>query len=95
MQDTPLSIINYDQDYNTRLRVGHQDFVSDINPQQNYPKQIQFCDFLNKKVGYFNTSGLSLLELMEIIIILVHILHKQETVYYYAVIKQWLMQEEI
>jgi hypothetical protein len=62
MQDTPLSIINYDQDYNTRLRVGHQDFVSNINTQQNYPKQIQFCDFLNKKVGYFNTSGLSLLD---------------------------------
>jgi hypothetical protein len=62
MQDTPLSIINYDQDYNTRLRVGHQDFVSNINTEQNYPKQIQFCDFLNKKVGYFNTSGLSLLD---------------------------------
>ena len=62
MQDTPLSIINYDQDYNTRLRVGHQDFVSNINTEQNYPKQIQFCDFLNKKVGYFNTAGLNLLD---------------------------------
>jgi len=62
MQDTALPIITYDADNNTTLRIRQADFYSSQYPQKNYPKQIQFCDFFNKKVGYFNTSGLNLLD---------------------------------
>ena len=70
-------------------------FVSDLNPEQNDPKQIQFYDFLNKKVGYFNTSGLSLLDVNENDDNISSYLHKQATVYFYVAKNQWLMQEEI
>jgi len=56
MQDTPIPIIAYGVDNNTVIRIRQDDTLN------NYPKQIQFCDFLNKKVGYFNTSGLNLLD---------------------------------
>ena len=62
MQDTAIPIITYDPDNNTKIRIRQADFYSDLYPAKNYPKQIQFCDFLNKKVGYFNTSGLNLLD---------------------------------
>jgi len=62
MQDTALPIITYDADNNTTLRIRQADFYSSQYPQKNYPKQIQFCDFFNKKVGYFNTSGLNILD---------------------------------
>ena len=62
MQDTPIPIITYEPDNNTTLRIRQADFYSAQYPQENYPKQIQFCDFFNNKVGYFNTSGLNLLD---------------------------------
>ena len=62
MQDTALPIITYDTDNNTTLRIRQADFYSAQYPQKNYPKQIQFCDFFNKKGGYFNTSGLNILD---------------------------------
>ena len=54
MQDTPLPIFTYDTDHNTVIRVRES--------SETYTKQIHFSDFLNKKVGYFNTSGLNLLD---------------------------------
>ena len=59
MQDTPIPIITYVQDDNTRIRIGHGDFVSDLRPEQNssYPKQIQFCGFLNIKLDHRRQLG--------------------------------------
>ena len=65
MQDTPNVIIKSDGDNNTVIKINQSESLSDISaqntPLQNYPTQVKFTDFLNKKVGYFNTSGLNLL----------------------------------
>jgi len=62
MQDTPNSIIKYDNDNNTVIKINQSDIYSANTPSQNYPKRIIFKDFLNNVPAYINTSGLSLLD---------------------------------
>ena len=54
IQDTAMPIITYDPDNNTTKRIRQDGFYSDQYPLKYYPKKIQFCDFFNKKIGYFN-----------------------------------------
>ena len=44
MQDTPNSIIKYDADNNTVIKINQGDIYSQNTPSQNYPKQIKFQD---------------------------------------------------
>ena len=62
MQDTPNSIIKYDADNNTVIKINQSDIYAQNTPLQNYPKRIIFKDFLNNVPGYINSSGLNLLD---------------------------------
>ena len=62
MQDTPNSIIKYDGDKNTVIKINQGNVYSQNTPWQNYPKQIKFQDINYKTMGYFNRSGLNLLD---------------------------------
>ena len=60
--DSPDAIIKYDGDHNTVIKINQGDIYSQNTPSQNYPKQIKFQDINYKTMGYFNTSGLNLLD---------------------------------
>ena len=62
MQDTPDSIIKYDNDNNTVIKINQSDIYSASTPSKNYPKRIIFKDFLNNVPAYINTTGLNLLD---------------------------------
>ena len=40
MQDTPNSIIKYDNDNNTVIKINQSDIYSANTPSQNYPKEL-------------------------------------------------------
>ena len=55
-------IIKYDADNNTVIKINEQE-VGSTFPEKNYPKRIIFKDFLDNVPGYFNSSGLNLLDM--------------------------------
>jgi len=42
MQDTAITIITYDPDNNTKIRIRQAHFYSDQFPAKNYPKKFNF-----------------------------------------------------
>jgi hypothetical protein len=45
MQDTVNSIIKYDNDNNTVIKINEADIYSQTTPEKNYPKRIIIKDF--------------------------------------------------
>ena len=45
MRDTPLSLISFDTDHNSLLRITDADILEPGNPSRNYPKEIRFKNF--------------------------------------------------
>ena len=45
MSDTPLPVISFDTDHNTRLRITEADELEPGNPSQNFLKEIRFKVF--------------------------------------------------